>query len=63
MNELKLNKTKFDYNDENFEEKLAGVDYKHIGLSCLDLSLSQIELISKGVDCKIDRLKFLIMGL
>lgn len=58
MNDLKLNKTTFNYNDENFEKILAGVDYKHIGLSYLDLSLSKIKLINKGVDCKIDRLKF-----
>ena len=58
ISDLNLNKAKFNYNDENFEKLLAGVDYKHIGLSYLDLSLSKIKLINKGIDCKIDRLKF-----
>lgn len=58
MNDLDLKKTRFNYNDENIEALLAGVDYNHIGLSYLDLSLSKIKLIDKGVDCKINKLRF-----
>jgi hypothetical protein len=58
MNNVELNNMRFDYNDNNVERKLAGVDYKHISVTYLDLSLSEIELVNKGVDCKIDRLKF-----
>ncbi|MGB0882091.1 MAG: translocation/assembly module TamB domain-containing protein [Vicingaceae bacterium] len=58
MTNLELVNTKFNYNDEHFEEIPFGVDYKHIGLSYLDLSLSNISLISKGVDCKINKLNF-----
>ncbi len=58
MNDLTLNKTRFDYNDDNFEKLIAGVDYKHISISYLDLALSEIDLVNKGIDCKINRLKF-----
>jgi len=58
MSNLDLKKTRFNYNDENKEILSAGVDYNHIGLSYLDLSLSKINFIKKGIDCKINRLKF-----
>ena len=58
MNNLDLAKAHFNYNNENKEEVVAGVDYNHIALSYLDLSLSEIKFIEKGVDCKINRLKF-----
>ena len=58
MNNLDLVKAHFNYNNENKEELIAGVDYNHIALSYLDLSLSEIKFIEKGVDCKINRLKF-----
>ena len=58
MKDVILNKTRFDYDDHNFEKKKAGVDYKHISITYLDIALSEIELINKGIDCKIDHLKF-----
>ncbi len=58
LNNLELNKTRFDYHNENFERKKAGVDYKHISITYLDLSVSEVDFVNKGVDCKIDRLKF-----
>ena len=58
MSDLDLKKIRFNYNNENFEKLPAGLDYEHIGLSYLDLSLSNIKLINKGVDCKINSLQF-----
>lgn len=58
INSLELNEARFNYNDENFEKIPTGIDYKHIGLSHLDLSLDEMELIDKGVDCKINELRF-----
>ena len=58
VNDLDLKETRFNYNDDNFEALPAGVDYNHVGLSYLDLSLSKIKLINKGVDCKINSLTF-----
>jgi len=56
MNNVVLNNTRFDYDNSNFEKIAEGVDYKHISITGLDLSLSKIKLINKGVDCKIDHL-------
>lgn len=58
LNDVTLNKTRFDYDNENFEELKAGVDYNHISITYLDLALSEIDLVNKGIDCKINRLKF-----
>ncbi len=58
LNNVNLDKIRFDYDNYNYEEKIAGVDYKHVSVTYLDLSLSEISLINKGIDCRIDRLKF-----
>jgi hypothetical protein len=58
INNVELNNVRFDYDNNNFERKLAGVDYKHVSVTYLDLSLSEIDLVNKGVDCKINDLKF-----
>lgn len=58
LNNLEINKTRFDYDDENFEKVISGVDYNHVSLTYLDVSLSSIKLLEKGIDCKIERLKF-----
>lgn len=59
LNEVRIINARFDYDDENFIKVKSGIDYKHISISDLDLSLSKINLIKNGVDCKIDYLKFL----
>lgn len=58
MNTLILTKSKFDYDDQDFKKLGSGIDYDHLSISYLDLKLSNIKLLDKGVDCKIDRLKF-----
>jgi hypothetical protein len=58
MNTVILNKSKFDYDDQNFEQLESGIDYNHLSISYLDLKLSTINLLTQGIDCKIDRLKF-----
>lgn len=57
IDKVQLRKSRFNYNHEDFAKHLAGIDYKHIGLSYLDLAVSDIELIPKGVACKIHQLK------
>jgi len=58
LNNVEIIKTKFDYDNENIEKELAGVDYNHVLLTYVDVSLSKIKLIEKGIDCQINRLKF-----
>ena len=58
LNNLELRKTRFNYDNENYERQKAGIDYKHISMTYMDVSLSKIKLINKGIDCKVDQLKF-----
>ncbi|MGB0886965.1 MAG: translocation/assembly module TamB domain-containing protein, partial [Vicingaceae bacterium] len=58
MNKLNLSKTHFNYDNNNFKPLKAGVDYKHISITYLDLALSKINFVNKGIDCSIDRLNF-----
>ncbi|MBL4594657.1 MAG: translocation/assembly module TamB [Flavobacteriales bacterium] len=58
LNNAELNKIRFDYDNNNYEELLAGVDYKHISITYLNLSVSEIDFVNKGIDCKINQLKF-----
>jgi len=58
MNNVILNNTRFNYDDQHFKKLEYGVDYKHIAISYLDLLISDISFISKGVDCKIKQLNF-----
>lgn len=58
INEVELKNIRFNYNDENFVRKPLGVDYKHIGLTKVNALISDINLIEKGVDCKIKQLSF-----
>lgn len=58
INEVELKNIRFNYNDENFDKKPFGVDYKHIGLNNVNALIGDINLIEKGVDCKIKQLSF-----
>ena len=58
IDKLNLHSTCFEYNNNNYEEFPAEVDYNHIKLSYLDVSLSNIKLLEKGVECKINELNF-----
>ncbi len=59
MNSVVLNDTRFNYDNQHFDKLKSGVDYKHISISKLNLAVANINLINKGVDCKINRLDFI----
>ncbi|MFB0925748.1 MAG: hypothetical protein QMB65_10805, partial [Vicingaceae bacterium] len=58
MNNVILNNTRFNYDDQHFKKLEYGVDYKHISISYLDLAIIDISFINKGFDCKIKQLNF-----
>lgn len=56
LNEVELENTRFNFNDEHAAPIDKGIDFKHLSLNGIDLLVSDIKLIDKGVDCKIERL-------
>jgi hypothetical protein len=58
MNSVVLNNARFNYNNQDYKRIVDGVDYKHLALSDIDLKINKINLINKGVDCRIEKLNF-----
>lgn len=58
MDEVGLENVRFNYNDLHTKKIPYGVDYSHIGLSNVNGLIEGINLINKGVDCKIKQLSF-----
>ena len=58
LNNVGITKGRFNYNNFDYEPKLGGVDYDHVGITYLNTELSDIEFIPQGVKCHIDRMKF-----
>lgn len=56
LNKVKLNNIRFNYLDANKEHIPYGVDYNNLSLTNVHSSLSDINLIDKGVACKIEHL-------
>lgn len=56
INEVELINNRFNYDNQNAPKKKFGIDYQHISLTEVNLLATEIDLIEKGVDCKIERL-------
>jgi len=56
IDKLQLKDAEFIYDDYNYEPYLTEVDYDHIGISYLNLSLSDIQLLETGVAANINQL-------
>lgn len=58
LDKVFITRGRFNYDDLNLTKKQLGIDYNHISMTYIDAQLDDIQLIDKGVSCKIDQLKF-----
>ena len=56
INNVGLENVRFNYIDENKDQKPYGVDFSHLSLTKVNSHFSKIKLIEKGVACTIDKL-------
>jgi len=58
LSDVGIVKSRFNYNNADYEPTLTGVDYQHVEVTYLNSELSNIEFIPRGVKCNIERMKF-----
>jgi len=58
LNQVKITKGHFVYDNFNYDEQLAVIDYNHVDISYLTTVLNDVEFLSDGVACGIEQLKF-----
>jgi hypothetical protein len=58
LNNVSIVRSKFNYDNADHKQKLAGVDYNHVSITYLNTDLNNIEFIPKGVNCDIKKMKF-----
>ncbi|MCB0409104.1 MAG: hypothetical protein KDD29_02730, partial [Flavobacteriales bacterium] len=56
LNNVEIEKGRFNYNNEHAEPLVGQVDYQHIGVRNLNLKTSDIEFIPEGINCNINEL-------
>ena len=55
LNNVSIVRSKFNYDNADHKQKLAGVDYNHVSITYLNTDLNNIEFIPKGVNCDIKK--------
>ncbi|MCO6498804.1 MAG: translocation/assembly module TamB [Vicingus serpentipes] len=58
LNKTSIVKGKFNYDNADYTKELAGVDYDHVSITYLNTELSEIDFITGGVKCNIDKMNF-----
>ena len=58
LNKVNVKGGRFNFNDDDVEPVLAGVDYSHVAIKDLNLKTEHIKFIPQGVNCNITQLTF-----